>query len=707
MTDQGRAGWLAPLLKPATMAVVGASPKAGSAGYGMIRSAIHSGFEGRLYCVNPNYQEIEGVPCFPAIADLPEPVDHVIFGVANSRLEAVFQEAIANKARAGTIFSSCYVPDDTEPKMLDRLRRLAREANMPICGGNGMGFLNLQDKVDATAWVPPDWIKGGGHMTLITHSGSVFSALAKNDRRLRYNLVVSPGQEISGTMADYMDFALEQPTTRVIGIFLETVRDPVRFIAALTKAQERGIPIVALKVGRTELSAKMAASHSGAIVGNHAAFQAVFDRYSVIEVDDLDQMTNTMLLLSNDRRVKKGGIATIHDSGGERELLIDQADAYGVPFAAINETTTEKLATTLEYGLEPVNPVDAWGTGHNYAGIFRDCLTAIAQDPDTALAAICAETRTGNQLHEDYGEIAAYARANSDVPVIMLNNVGAIGDDDLTVRLTAAGIPVLTAMAPGLFAIRAAFWLRDRALQPKHKARPAPAGLRAKWQKRLSEARALDEAEGLALFADYGVPVLPHRIVENAADAVAAAAQMGGAVALKTAMPGILHKSDVGGVRLNLNDADAVKAAYNDIASRLGPRALVMKMAGKGVELAFGMVEDVHFGPVVMVGAGGILIELMKDRRVALPSFDTVEARRIIDELKIRPMLDGVRGAKPSDIGAVAEAFSAFSAMVADLAGLISEIDVNPVIAGPDGCVAIDALVIPKALKPENRSHGH
>ena len=409
MTDQGRADWLAPLLKPATMAVVGASPKAGSAGYGMIRSAINSGFEGRLYCVNPNYQEIEGVPCFPTIADLPEPVDHVIFGVANARLEAVFQEAIANKVRAGTIFSSCYVPDDTEPKMLDRLRKMAREANMPICGGNGMGFLNLQDKVDATAWVPPDWIKGGGHMTLITHSGSVFSALAKNDRRLRYNLVVSPGQEISGTMADYMDFALEQPTTRVIGIFLETVRDPVRFIAALTKAQERDIPIVALKVGRTELSAKMAASHSGAIVGDHAAFQAVFDRYSVIEVDDLDQMTNTMLLLSNDRRVKKGGIATIHDSGGERELLIDQADAYGVRFAAINEITRDKLAATLEYGLEPVNPVDAWGTGHNYAGIFRDCLTAIARDPDTALAAICAETRTGNQLHEDYGEIAAHA----------------------------------------------------------------------------------------------------------------------------------------------------------------------------------------------------------------------------------------------------------------------------------------------------------
>jgi succinyl-CoA synthetase beta subunit len=262
-------------------------------------------------------------------------------------------------------------------------------------------------------------------------------------------------------------------------------------------------------------------------------------------------------------------------------------------------------------------------------------------------------------------------------------------------------------MGPGLAAVRAAFWLRDRAALPKVLARPAPAGLRAKWQPRLAQTRALDEAEGLALFADYSVPVLPHRVVGSAAEAVAAAAQIGFPVALKTAAPGILHKSDVGGVRLNLGDSSAVRAAYDDVAGRLGPRTLVMKMAGKGVEVAFGMIEDPHFGPIAIVGAGGVLIELMKDRRVALPGFDPATARRIIDRLAIRPMLDGVRGAPAADLSALAEAFSAFSAMIADLAGLVSEIDVNPVIAGPDGCVALDALVIPKASQPETRKDGH
>jgi acyl-CoA synthetase (NDP forming) len=707
MNDQGRAAWLAPLLKPASVAVVGASPKPGSAGYGMIRSMLACGFEGRLYTVNPNYREIEGVRCFPSIANLPEPVDHAILGVANARLEAVFREAIAHKVGAATIFASCYLPDDTEPKLLDRLRTHAREASMPVCGGNGMGYLNLLGKVDATAWPPPEWIKGGGHMALITHSGSVFSALSKNDRRLRYNLVVSPGQEISGTIADYIDFALEEPSTRVIGLFLETVRDPARFLAALAKAETRGIPIVALKVGRTEKSAQMAASHSGAIVGNHAAYQAVFERHGVVAVEDLDEMANAMLLLSQGRKMRAGGLATIHDSGGERELLIDQADAYGVRLAEINTTTRDRLAARLEFGLEPVNPVDAWGTGHDYEGIFRDCLTAIAQDPDTAIAAMCVETRTGNHLHEDYGTIALHARAHSDVPVAIINNVAAIGDDDLTVRLCAAGVPVLTGMGPGLAAVRAAFWLRDRAALPKVQPRPAPAGLRVKWQARLHEARALDEAEGLALFSDYGVPVLPHRVVASAADAVEAADQIGYPVALKTATPGILHKSDVGGVRLHLANADALRAAYDDIGGRLGPRTLVMKMAGKGVEMAFGMIEDPHFGPIVMVGAGGVLIELLKDRRVALPPFDPATAGRIVDRLAIRAVLGGVRGSQPSDLVALAEALSAFSALVADLAGLIHEIDVNPVIAGPDGCVALDALVIPKAAQPETRNDGH
>jgi acyl-CoA synthetase (NDP forming) len=223
----------------------------------------------------------------------------------------------------------------------------------------------------------------------------------------------------------------------------------------------------------------------------------------------------------------------------------------------------------------------------------------------------------------------------------------------------------------------------------------APAGLRAKWQERLTNGAPLEEIESLALMADYGVGVLAHAIAESEAAAIAAARAVGFPVALKTAMPGILHKSDVGGVRLGLADEAAVAAAYRDLSARLGPRALVMAMAGKGVELSFGAVVDPQFGPLVMVGAGGVLIEMMKDRRFALPPFDPGEARRLLDGLALRPLLDGKRGQKPVDIDALASSLAAFSVLVADLKGLIAEIDINPLLAGPTGAVALDALVVP------------
>jgi acyl-CoA synthetase (NDP forming) len=469
-------------------------------------------------------------------------------------------------------------------------------------------------------------------------------------------------------------------------------------VAALQKARQRDIPIVVLKVGRTAESAALALSHSGALAGNHAAYQALFDRHGVIEVDDLDGFANTLLLFSQPRRAGKGGLATMHDSGGLRELAIDLAVARGVPYARIDETTKQKLAARLEYGLEPTNPLDAWGTGHDHENIFTDCLQALVDDPDTAIAIHCAETRSGFSLHESYGRIVQAVAARTSKPVLMSNNLATVGNDDLAVRCTHSGTPVLVGLGPMMTAVRAAFDYRDCRARPPVASAAAPIGVRARWAPRLQRAGALDESESLTLFADYGIPVLPHRIVESAAAAQDAAGEMGFPVVLKTAMPGILHKSDVGGVKLSLSDGAAVRAAYDDVASRLGPRVLVAPMAGKGVEIAFGALDDPQFGPLVMASAGGVLIEVMADRRFALAPFDAAAARRLLDRLKARPLLDGQRGLPAADIDAVAECLARFSVMAADLAGLFQEIDVNPVMCGPSGCVALDALVIGRSL---------
>jgi acyl-CoA synthetase (NDP forming) len=686
---------LTPLLAPSSIALVGASPKFESVGNGMIRGVREGSFGGRLYLVNPNHREIDGLPCYPDLAALPEAVNHVVLGVANARIEAQLAKAIRHGARAATIFGSCYLPDDRDPPLTKRLAAMAREAGLQICGGNGMGFYNLEHGLRVCGFPPPPWLERG-HIALISHSGSAFSGLCHTDRRFRYSLAVSAGQELTTTVADYLDYALDMPSTRVVGLFLETVREPAGFVAALEKANARDIPVVVVKVGRTAESAALALSHSGALAGNHAAYQAVFDRYGVIEVDDLDALANCLLLFAEARQVGKGGLATMHDSGGLRELAIDLAEAQGVPYARIGAATKQKLAARLEYGLEATNPLDAWGTGHDYENIFADCLQALVDDPETAIAVLCAETRSGFTLHESYARIAQTVAARTGKPVLMANNFATIGNDDLAVRCTRNGTPVLVGLAPLMAAVRAAFDYRDFRARPPVAAAAAPAGARARWMARLQRGDALDEAEGLALFADYGVPTLPHRIAEDAAAAEKAARAFGYPVVLKTAMPGILHKSDVGGVALNLSDVAALRLAHDDLARRLGPRVLVMPMAASGTELAFGALNDPQFGPIVMVGAGGVLIEMANDRRFAVPPFDAAFARRLIDRLRTRPLLEGKRGASAANVEALAEAFARFSIMAADLAGLFQEIDVNPVLCSSAGCVALDALVVPK-----------
>lgn len=694
MNDTLREHRLRHLLTPGSVALVGASPKAGTVGNGMIQGLMGGGFKGRVYAINPNYKEIEGIPCFPSIAALPEAVDHALLGVANARLEAALQEAVAAKAKAATILASGYLEGDRDPPLTRRISALARGAGMALCGGNGMGFYNNEAGVRICGFPPPDWVRAGP-MALIAHSGSVFSALVHNDKRFSYSFAVSAGQELVTNAAEYLDFVLRMETTKVVGLFLEAIRDPKGFVAALTLANQRDIPVVVLKVGRSPESAALAVSHSGALVGDDAVQNAVFRRHGVIVTENLDEFSNSLLLLAQPRRLAKGRLASVHDSGGERELFADRLAARGMSFARISEETRGRLAARLDYGLDPVNPLDAWGTGHDYEGIFGDCMSALLDDPDTAIGALCVETRSGNSLHQGYARAMTAAHAKSEKPVIFINNLAQVGDDSLALQLTHSGIPVLIGLDAGLAAIKGAMGRRDFLARPAVRQDPAPAGMRDKWRKRLAQGTALDEGESLTLLTDYGLPVLPHRIVESAAAAEKAAAELGYPIVLKTAMPGILHKSDVGGVTLNLADAKAVRAAYDDMAARLGARALLAPMAGKGFELSFGAKLDPQFGPVVMVGAGGILIEFMKDRAIALAPFDEDEARRMIDGLALRPLLDGKRGAPPSDIKTLTSALAKFSVMVADLGDLVGEIDINPMLALPNGCVALDALIVP------------
>ena len=699
--SDGQAHRLQPLLAPGSIAFLGASTRPDTPGHTMVRAAALDGYQGRLYAINPKYDDVEGVPCFPDLDSLPETVEHVVLGLGNEHLEAGLLRAIRHGAKAATIFASCDPTGATDDPLAGRLAAIAREAGISICGGNCMGFLNPSIGLRVSGFAAKMPIHAGG-AAFITQSGSAFSALAYNDQRLRYAICVSSGRELTTSVADYVDWSLDQPATRVVGLFLETARQPDAFVEALRKADRLGVPVVVLKVGRTALSAGFAASHSGAIAGDDAAYEALFSKWGVISVDTLDQLSATMLLFSTCKAAPAGGLASIHDSGGEREMVVDLASAAGVPFAAISDETMERLRPHLDSGLQPANPLDVWGSGRNFETHVEAALDALLADPATAAGALFQDARDGSYVAEGFARAVIRSSHKVDKPVVIVSNYASVNHRALALATTEAGVPVIDGTQEGLNAIANLFAFRDRA-----RAAPSPRfavaeGVRQRWRDRLGRATPLSEAEGLTLLSDYGIRVPRSVAVTSLDQAIRGARAIGFPLALKTAQPGIQHKSDSRGVVLDLADETALATAYEDMASRLGPRCLLMEMAPRGVEIALGLVHDRQFGPYLVVASGGIWIELLKDRCVGMPPLNLDEAAAMIRKLRVDPLLDGRRGMAACDRKALYETLCRFSWLAVDLGDLVGEMDVNPLIVSPGGCFAVDALVAP--LQPTSHS---
>jgi acyl-CoA synthetase (NDP forming) len=684
-------GDLAPMLEARSVAVVGASEKPGTPGEQMVLQLVRGGFSGPVYPVNPGYQTVQGLDCYPSLAELTDRVDLVLLGVRDAALEEQLGAAVDVGARAAVIFGSAHEdPRPGTPPLTERLAAIAGEAGMAICGANCMGFLNLEHRLRALAFHEREDLQPGP-IAMVSHSGSAFSALLHNQRGLRFNLAVSAGQELTTTMADYLAYAVERPSTRVAALFLETMRDPEAFRAALRQAELRDVPVVALKVGRERSARELVRAHSGALAGEDAAYEALFDAHGVIRVRTLDEMADVVELLATGRRAGPGGLASVHDSGGERAHLIDIAAEEGVRLAAISRATRGALEELLDPGLPAVNPLDAWGTGKDYERVFADCMRALLSDADTAALAFAVDLG-GEDLEPGYTRVAMDVHPETDKPFAVLSNLRSAVDQVRATELREAGIPVLEGTATGLAAFRALFDFRDqRDLTPVEPPRGVSDEVRDRWRARLEDGRPWSELEGLRLVADYGIPAV--RAERATAEAVSTAQRIGWPVALKGT--GAAHKTEAGGVTLGLRSPDELEDAYRAVASRLGPEVVVAAMAPPGVELALGMVRDPQFGPLVMVAAGGELIEAFRDRRMGLPPLDRARAARLLDRLAVRPLLDGARGRPPADIEAAVDAIVRLSALATDVGDLIEELDVNPLICGPDGCVAVDALVVP------------
>ena len=684
------------LLAPKSIALVGASPREGSVGKRAAESLLDSGFTGPITFVNPRHERVLGKDCLDRLSDLESPPDLVILNLGAARLEAGLTEAISVGVRSAVIFDACQGEAKGGQPLRERLRELAREANLPVCGGNGMGFFNIPQRCHASFYSAKD-LKAGG-ITLIAHSGSVFTVLALNDPRYRFDLAVSPGLEIGATLDEYVDFALTRSSTKVIALFLEGVRKPEAFAAALAKAQAQGKTVIACKVGRTDESAALALSHSGTMAGSNEAFEALLARHGAIAVKTVDQLMNLAMLLATGREMAAGELATVTDSGGLRELFIDQAKARDLPLATLSPETRSRLQSVLPPGLPASNPLDcAAALDAGFVRVFEDGLATLAAAPEVGVLGFEIDARDDLIYAPGLGKVAETLPQVTSKPCFLYNSFARAHNRGYGDLLADLGVPLLNGLDETLSAVAALRRLRDlkAELREQDPPPPAPAAeIVAKWKTALKDGSWLGERDALALLRDFAIASVACIPCANEEDLRSAATELDYPLVLKTAARGLTHKSDQGGVVTGIASREALESAYREMAARLGPEVLLQPLASAGLEVAFGCVRDPQFGPLVMLSAGGTMIEFLDDRCFALAPFGVGQARRLIARLKLYPLLLGARGRPPCDLEELAEALARFSVLCAELAEVLAEADVNPLIVDATGPLAVDGVMI-------------
>jgi acyl-CoA synthetase (NDP forming) len=691
---------LTPLLDARSVAIVGIS---GPDRFGGILSnnLTAAGYTGEIHGVNPRYETLYDRPCYASVRDLPERPDCAMLAVPNARIVETLEEVADFGIPAAVIFANAWSEPGVEPSLQRRLEEIAASNSMVVCGPNCMGFVSTHSHLPVSGY-PVNPETPAGHTTLISHSGSVWEGFLQNQRGIAFNYIISPGNEMLTTAADYMQFALEDASTHVIGLFLETVRDPETFVAALEEAAERDVPIVALKTGRSERGARLARAHSGALAGDSATYDAIFDRYGVRRATSIDEMVDTLELLATGMRPARRGVSAVLDSGGQRAHMVDLAETVGLEFGQIDSATEARLEAILEPGLEPINPLDAWGTGNGSDDIYVESALALDADPSTGITIFAVDLPPTDDDVMYYPEIAATIGPRLQNPLAFLVHASATASAPQMLRLRGLGVPVLMGTETGLRAIHHAIeyaaYQRRRSERLPEEEGPlhGPRELERFRHQLTNSSSNLDENASKEILRAYGLTTTRECIASTLEEVLSAASEIGYPVALKTAI-GDLHKTERNGVLLDVPEPESLRAAYRDFETRLGARVLVQEMIPAGCEMILGLVFDPQFGPMLTLGTGGIFVEVLKDfRMLSLPTTsDDVE--RALRSLRGAALLRGVRGRPPADEKAVVRAALSLSALASDLGDSISEVDVNPLVALPDRAVVVDALIVPRS----------
>lgn len=696
---------LAPLLDPRSIAIVGASPKPGSFG-GNVLTNLRTHFSGQILPVNPQYQEIGGLPCYASLAALPAPPDCVGIAVPGPRVEAVLREAAAAGIPSAIVFSSGFAEIGTEEgaAMQARITAVARETGLRVLGPNCTGIVavrsgaacNILPSVKELPMVP-------GGIGLVGQSGAlgyvVFQAM---HRGVGFSRLISTGNSADVDIADLINFLVEDEQTKAIACLFESVPSGPRLLEALTRAFDAGKPVIAYKIGTTAAGGRAALSHSGMLAGDTATFGAVFERTGVIQVEEFEGLLETAVFFSRAGQPKGQGIGILSGSGGSVVMAADKAEKHGLAMPQPGPVAVAALRERLPGFATIANPADITAESIRDEALYGECVQSFAEDPGFASVAVLMPSAHGQAaVTRAHGMNALAARIDKPLTLVWMNEwyegPGAhVYDASTTLSVFRSLDRCMNAYRLWFDAARKRRILEAR---PRHRAEDPAAAEARRHLARFAPGAALTERDSKALLTLYGVPAVGERLCTTRAEAVAAARGIGFPVVAKVEAAGIPHKSDIGGVKLNLRDEAAVGAAYDSIRAAVAGEAsvtgiVIQRMVPAGVEMLVGARRDPQFGPVVVFGFGGTLVEVVADVAVRLAPVTPAEVRDALDGLRLRKLLDGVRGNPPADLDAYCHIVARVSEMMADLATEIAEVDVNPVILGPGGGIAVDALVV-------------
>mgnify|MGYP001485520834 CR=1 FL=1 len=717
--DTSNHHYLTPLFEPASVAIVGASETEGKVGTVLISNMLAAGFKGQLFAVNPKYSSVRGVPCYASVSNLPQPVDLAVIATPARTVPEVIDRCGRAGLRAAVVITAGFSEAGAEGRALDRaVLENARRHGLRLVGPNCLGIMRPDIGLNAT------FARGtalAGSLGLVSQSGAVCAAMLDwaAPNMVGFSSVVSLGGSTDIDFGEIIDYLANDVKTEHILLYIEGIRDARRFLSSL-RAAARVKPVIVMKVGRHPAGSRAAVSHTGAIVGADDVFDAAVRRAGVVRVSSIGQLVAAAHALASRVRPQGSRLAVITNGGGPGVMAADRAADFGLALAELSPATVEELRRVLPSNWSHGNPVDLIGDAGSER--YRAAVSACLADDgvDGVLAILTPQAMT------DAAEIArvvAQAARGAAKPLIACW----MGEASVAVGrklLQEARIPVFRTPDPAveMFAHLAAFYRNQQALLQTpgplgHNAPPDLQGAQLVIDAVLSERRQLlSETESKALLAAFHIPIARTVLARSPHEAMLMAQEIGFPVAMKIDSPDITHKSDVGGVRLNLNDAAAARSAYQAMFEAVGRKQPDARLNGvtiepmivrpNGRELMIGVTRDSVFGPAISFGAGGTTVEVHRDRAVALPPLNAFLVADMVRSTRVSRLLGAFRNLPAIDMQALESVLLRVSEIVCELPGL-EALDINPLIVDESGAVAVDARIVVRDPRPVRSRYAH